>query len=97
MAVRSRRSLLAKLKECEQLGLGGVLMSDVREALPEPEKAVGRLLEDGAILKITRSDKEEVLFYLNKELSISVDEGEYCSLVPKYVCQAPGRVGGEEV
>lgn len=75
LAVRNRKQLLAKLRECEQLGLGGVLMSEVREALAEPEKAVNKLLEEGAIMKIVRSDKEEVLFYINQELNVEIDEG----------------------
>ena len=75
LAVRNRKQLLAKLRECEHLGLGGVLMSEVQEALAEPEKAVNKLLEEGAIMKIVRSDKEEVLFYINQELNIQIDEG----------------------
>ena len=38
--VRSRRQLLEKLMEFEREGLGGVLMSEVKEALHNPEKAV---------------------------------------------------------
>ena len=38
--VRNRRQLLEKLREYDREGLGGVLMSEVKEALPNPEKAV---------------------------------------------------------
>ena len=38
--VRSRKQLLEKLMEYERKGLGGVLMSEVKEALHNPEKAV---------------------------------------------------------
>lgn len=38
--VRNRRQLLAKLVEYEREGLGGIPMSEVKEALYKPEKAV---------------------------------------------------------
>ena len=38
--VRSRKQLLEKLMDYERKGLGGVLMSEVKEALHNPEKAV---------------------------------------------------------
>ncbi len=38
--VRNRRQLLVKLAEYEREGLGGIPMSEVKEALHKPEKAV---------------------------------------------------------
>ena len=40
LGVRNRRQLLELLKEWEQDGKGGMLMSDIREALHNPDRAV---------------------------------------------------------
>ena len=39
--MRNRRQLLERLKENDQKGLGGVLMSEIKEALHNPDKAMG--------------------------------------------------------
>ncbi len=38
--VNNRKQLLAKLRDNELLGTGGILMSDIREAVHNPEKAM---------------------------------------------------------
>lgn len=40
LGIRSRSELGKLLKRYDDEGLGGVTMSDVKEALPKPEKAV---------------------------------------------------------
>ena len=40
LEVRNRRQLLERLKENDHKGLGGILMSEIREALHSPEKAM---------------------------------------------------------
>lgn len=42
-----------------------------------------RLQEEGEILILTRFDKEEILFYNNREFEISIDEGEQL-ILPLY-------------
>ena len=36
-----------------------------------------KLEDEGEIMKLTRADKEEVVFYNNRDYEISVDEGTY--------------------
>ena len=38
--VRNRRQLLEKLRDYDRRGLGGIPMSEIREALHNPDKAV---------------------------------------------------------
>jgi hypothetical protein len=72
--VRSRQNLLNFLKDKEENGMGGVLMSEIEESVPRAERTIRKLNEN--IFKITRGerDKEEVIFYNNKDYEMSVDE-----------------------
>lgn len=89
LEVRNRRQLLARLKEYDHEGLGGIPLSEIREALAHPDKAMSvshttspispvsfqsfspqRLTDEGLVMKITRPDKEEVVFYNDLSLHL---------------------------
>lgn len=74
LGVKNRRQLLQLLQERDEQGLGGVLLSDVQEAVYKPDKAVKKLEDDREIIKLVRPDKEEVLFYRNHDYECPVDE-----------------------
>ena len=40
LEVRSRRQLLERLRDNDRRGLGGIPMSEIREALQHPDKAM---------------------------------------------------------
>eukprot|EP00731_Ephydatia_muelleri_P038431 Em0759g1a len=73
-AVKNRHQLLHKLKELDRDGLGGVSMTDIKEALPNAEKSLKKLVDSKDVMIITRYDKEEIVFYNNKEYELEVDE-----------------------
>jgi hypothetical protein len=74
LEVRSRRKLLERLRQNDQRGLGGIPMSEIREALHNPDKAMARLEEEGLVMKIARPDKEEIVFYNDQSLQLPVAE-----------------------
>ena len=79
--VRKHYQLLDLLKQRERDGLGGVTMTDVRDAVPKADKAIKKLEDD--IIRVAKGDrdKEELLFYNNKEYLLSVDESNATGVV----------------
>jgi hypothetical protein len=72
--VRNRRQLLERLRDNDRQGLGGILMSEIREAVHNPDKAMAKLVEEGLVMKICRPDKEEVMFYNDQSLQLPMVE-----------------------
>ncbi|XP_003383616.1 PREDICTED: transcription initiation factor IIE subunit beta-like [Amphimedon queenslandica] len=73
--VRSKTQLLAFLQDRESKGMGGVSITDLKEAIPQTEKVLRKLEKDIFRLKCGERDKnEEVVFYNNHDYDITVDE-----------------------
>ncbi|XP_045074781.1 transcription initiation factor IIE subunit beta isoform X2 [Coregonus clupeaformis] len=70
--LKDKRALLRLLDKHDQLGLGGVLLDDVEEGLPNSAKAL-KVLGD-QIIFVTRPDKKKILFYNDKHCQFTVDE-----------------------
>ncbi|XP_064471304.1 transcription initiation factor IIE subunit beta-like [Ornithodoros turicata] len=71
--LRDRKSLLRLLDKHDQRGLGGILLEDIQESLPNAEKHL-KVLGDSIIYVTRPIDKKKVLFYNDKSLCFSVDE-----------------------
>ncbi|CAB1458938.1 unnamed protein product [Pleuronectes platessa] len=70
--LKDKKALLRLLDKHDQLGLGGVLLDDVEEGLPNSAKAI-KVLGD-QIIFVTRPDKKKILFYNDKHCQFTVDE-----------------------
>lgn len=70
--LKDKKALLRLLDKHDQLGLGGVLLDDVEEGLPNSAKAIKALGDQ--IIFVTRPDKKKVLFYNDKHCQFVVDE-----------------------
>ncbi|XP_037381902.1 transcription initiation factor IIE subunit beta [Talpa occidentalis] len=70
--VKDKKSLLRLLDNHDQRGLGGILLEDIEEALPNSQKAVKALGDQ--ILCVNRPDKKKVLFFNDKSCQFTVDE-----------------------
>uniref|UniRef100_A0A9J7ZG24 Transcription initiation factor IIE subunit beta n=1 Tax=Cyprinus carpio carpio TaxID=630221 RepID=A0A9J7ZG24_CYPCA len=70
--LKDKKALLRLLDKHDQLGLGGVLLDDVEEGLPNAAKAIKALGDQ--IIFVTRPDKKRVLFYNDKHCQFVVDE-----------------------
>ncbi|XP_048827099.1 general transcription factor IIE subunit 2-like [Brienomyrus brachyistius] len=70
--LKDKKALLRLLDKHDQLGLGGVLLEDVEEGLPNAHKAIKALGDQ--IIFVTRPDKKKILFYNDKHCQFTVDE-----------------------
>uniref|UniRef100_A0A3Q1KA90 Transcription initiation factor IIE subunit beta n=1 Tax=Anabas testudineus TaxID=64144 RepID=A0A3Q1KA90_ANATE len=70
--LKDKKALLRLLDKHDQLGLGGVLLDDVEEGLPNSAKAIKALGDQ--IIFVTRPDKKKILFYNDKHCQFVVDE-----------------------
>ncbi|XP_062864559.1 transcription initiation factor IIE subunit beta [Trichomycterus rosablanca] len=70
--LKDKKALLHLLDKHDTLGLGGVLLDDVEEGLPNSAKAIKALGDK--ILFVTRPDKKKILFYNDKHCHFQVDE-----------------------
>lgn len=70
--LKDKKALLRLLDKHDQLGLGGVLLEDVEEGLPNSAKAIKALGDQ--IIFVTRPDKKKILFYNDKHCQFAVDE-----------------------
>lgn len=71
--LKSKKSLLQLLDQHDQRGLGGILLEDIQESLPNAEKAIRALGEQ--VIQITRpTDKKVILFYNDQCLNFTADE-----------------------
>ncbi|XP_075887204.1 general transcription factor IIE subunit 2-like [Nelusetta ayraudi] len=70
--LKDKKALLRLLDKHDQLGLGGVLLDDVEEGLPNSAKAIKALGDQ--IISVNMPDKKKILFYNDKRFQFSVDE-----------------------
>ncbi|XP_022084620.1 general transcription factor IIE subunit 2-like [Acanthaster planci] len=70
--LRSRKSLERLLKKHDQQGLGGIMMDDIQESLPNYEKCIETLGD--LVIIITRPDKKKVVFFNDKSAQLNIDE-----------------------
>ncbi|KAB1257748.1 General transcription factor IIE subunit 2 [Camelus dromedarius] len=70
--VKDKKALLRLLDQHDQRGLGGILLEDIEEGLPNSQKAVKALGDQ--ILFVNRPDKKKILFFNDKSCQFSVDE-----------------------
>ena len=72
-SIRNKKGLMNLLKNQDLHGLGGVLIDDIEESLPNASKAFKTLAEH--IVFVTRPiDKKKVLFYNDKYCQFNIDE-----------------------
>ncbi|XP_051898260.1 transcription initiation factor IIE subunit beta isoform X2 [Pristis pectinata] len=70
--LRDKKALLRLLDKHDQRGLGGILLEDIEEGLPNAQKAI-KVLGD-QIVFVTRPDKKKILFYNDKSCQFTMDE-----------------------
>ncbi|CAG5081532.1 Similar to GTF2E2: General transcription factor IIE subunit 2 (Bos taurus) [Cotesia congregata] len=71
--IKDRKSLLKLLKQQDLKGLGGILLDDIQESLPQCEKYFKNLQNE--IIVVQRPlDKKKVIFYHDKMDNIQIDE-----------------------
>uniref|UniRef100_G1PA36 Transcription initiation factor IIE subunit beta n=1 Tax=Myotis lucifugus TaxID=59463 RepID=G1PA36_MYOLU len=76
--LKDKKALLRLLDKHDQRGLGGILLEDIEEGLPNSQKAVKALGDQ--ILFVNRPDKKKILFFNDKSCQFSVDEGKpFCN------------------
>uniref|UniRef100_A0AAA9SYE0 Ral transcription factor IIE subunit 2 n=1 Tax=Bos taurus TaxID=9913 RepID=A0AAA9SYE0_BOVIN len=76
--LKDKKALLRLLDQHDQRGLGGILLEDIEEGLPNSQKAVKALGDQ--ILFVNRPDKKKILFFNDKSCQFSVDEARQASL-----------------
>ncbi|XP_032474323.1 transcription initiation factor IIE subunit beta isoform X1 [Phocoena sinus] len=91
--LKDKKALLRLLDKHDQRGLGGILLEDIEEGLPNSQKAVKALGDQ--ILFVNRPDKKKILFFNDKSCQFSVDEGSgrTGSAAMAYGLTAPRHVG----
>ncbi|KAG2465906.1 transcription initiation factor IIE subunit beta [Polypterus senegalus] len=70
--LKDKKALLRLLDKHDQLGLGGILLEDIEEGLPNAHKAIKALGDQ--IIFISRPDKKKILFYNDRHCQFAVDE-----------------------
>lgn len=71
--VRDKKGMLKLLKHHDLKGLGGILLEDIQESLPNCEKIL-RLLNNEIIYIQRPIDKKKILFYNDRTANLNVDE-----------------------
>ncbi|KAM9329244.1 transcription initiation factor IIE subunit beta [Gastrophryne carolinensis] len=70
--LKDKKALLRLLDKHDQRGLGGILLEDIEEGLPNAQKAIKALGDQ--IVFVTRPDKKKILFYNDKSCQFTVGE-----------------------
>ncbi|XP_063039749.1 general transcription factor IIE subunit 2-like [Engraulis encrasicolus] len=70
--LKDKKALLRLLDKHDQLGMGGILLDDIEEGLPNSAKAIKALGDQ--IIFVTRPDKKKILFYNDKQCQFTMDE-----------------------
>ena len=70
--LKDKKALLRLLDQHDQGSLGGILLEDIEEGLPNSQKAVKALGDH--ILFVNHPDKKKILFFNDKSCQFSVDE-----------------------
>ena len=71
--VRDKKSMLKLLKHHDLKGMGGILLEDIQESLPNCEKIL-RILNNEIIYIQRPMDKKKILFYNDRTANLSIDE-----------------------
>ena len=71
--LRDRKSLLKLLERHESNGMGGILLDDIREGLPNAD-AVVKSVSDRILFVTKSNDKKAVLFHYDPQYASHVDE-----------------------
>lgn len=71
--VRDKKGMLRLLKQHDLKGLGGILLEDIQESLPNCEKIL-RILNNEIIYIQRPIDKKKILFYNDRTANLAVDE-----------------------
>jgi len=71
--LRDKKSLVRLLEKHEQNGLGGVLLDDVQEGLPNACDIV-KAVSDRCIFVTRSNDKKAILFHYDASYAVNVDE-----------------------
>ncbi len=73
LKIKDKKAFLRLLKQHDLKGLGGILLEDVQESLPQCDKTLKHLQHE--IIYITRpADQKKVVFYNDKTANLTVDE-----------------------
>jgi len=73
--VKGSKSLLALLKRHDLEGKGGVMLSELTDSMPNPEKAIEQLGDEVLVIDTTvNKRKDKVLFYNDKNSFTPVDD-----------------------
>ncbi|XP_043915077.1 transcription initiation factor IIE subunit beta, partial [Protopterus annectens] len=70
--LKDKKALLRLLDKHDQQGMGGILLDDIEEGLPNAQKAIKALGDQ--IIFVSRPDKKKILFYNDKSCPFTVDE-----------------------
>ncbi|BES99951.1 unnamed protein product [Nesidiocoris tenuis] len=71
--IKDKKGLLRLLRQHDLKGLGGIMLEDVQESLPQCEKALKSLQNE--IIYITRPiDKKKIMFYNDRAATLGLDE-----------------------
>lgn len=71
--VKDRKTMLRLLKQHDLKGLGGIMLDDIQESLPNCEKIL-RMLNNEIIYVQRPTDKKKILFYNDRTADLTVDE-----------------------
>lgn len=73
LKIKDKKSLLRLLKNYDLKGLGGILLDEIQESLPQCEKVLKHLQHE--IIYIARpADKKKIVFYNDKTANLVIDE-----------------------
>ncbi|XP_040346101.1 transcription initiation factor IIE subunit beta isoform X1 [Herpailurus yagouaroundi] len=86
--LKDKKALLRLLDKHDQRGLGGILLEDIEEGLPNSQKAIKALGDQ--ILFVNRPDKKKILFFNDKSCQFSVDEARRLKMYPDIPNVPPG-------
>ncbi|XP_014768961.1 transcription initiation factor IIE subunit beta [Octopus bimaculoides] len=71
--IRNKKGLMNLLKNQDLHGLGGVLIDDIEESIPNAQKSF-KILADHIIFVVRPIDKKKILFYNDKYCQFKIDE-----------------------
>lgn len=71
--IKDRKAMLKLLKQNDLKGIGGIMLDDVQESLPNCEKVL-KFLQNEIIYVQRPIDKKKILFYNDKTANFAVDE-----------------------
>ncbi|KAF7988573.1 hypothetical protein HCN44_001146 [Aphidius gifuensis] len=70
--VRTKKTLLKKLKYNDLKNLGGTLLNELQESLPNCDKILKSI--ESEIITVERPDKKKIIFYNDKTATLEIEE-----------------------